>query len=90
MPFPENNFAIFSREISTRYKDRNRNLEQISTSINEFINSKKGNYFIFFPSYAYLEEVYNDYKLKFDDEILLQDRSMSEKDIKKFIKNFDE
>lgn len=90
MPFPENNFAIFSREISTRYKDRNRNLEQISTSINEFINSKKGNYFIFFPSYAYLEEVYNDYKQKFDDEILLQDRSMSEKDIKKFIKNFDE
>lgn len=89
MPFDEKNFALFNREISTRYRDRNNNLVFVSEAINEFINSKKGNYFIFFPSYSYLEDVYEDYKTRFDDEIVIQDRFMNEKDTKKFLKQFD-
>lgn len=89
MPFDENNFELFNREISTRYKDRNNNVVHISEAINEFINSKKGNYFIFFPSYSYLEDVYEDYKTRFDDEIIVQDRFMNEKEINKFLKQFD-
>ncbi|WP_296141245.1 ATP-dependent DNA helicase [uncultured Anaerococcus sp.] len=89
MPFDEKNFALFNREISTRYRDRNNNLVFVSEAINEFINSKKGNYFIFFPSYSYLEDVYEDYKTRFDDEIIIQDRFMNEKETKKFLKQFD-
>ncbi|WP_297281182.1 ATP-dependent DNA helicase [uncultured Anaerococcus sp.] len=89
MPFDDKNFAIYTREISTRYKDRDRNIGLISETINEFINSKKGNYFIFFPSYSYLEDVYDDYKNRFDDDLVIQDRFMSEKEINKFLKKFD-
>lgn len=88
MPFNENNFALFNREISTRYKDRNNNIVYISETINNFINSKKGNYFIFFPSYSYLEDIYEYYKSRFDDEIIIQDRFMNEKETNKFLKKF--
>lgn len=88
MPFAGENFAIFNKEISTRYRDRNANLAFISDSIHDFINSKAGNYFIFFPSYSYLEDVYEDYTARFDDNILIQDRQMNEIEISKFLKNF--
>ena len=89
MPFDQSNFTLFNREISTRYKDRNNNVVHISETINEFISSKEGNYFIFFPSYSYLEDVYEDYKSRFDDEIIVQDRFMNEKETYKFLKQFD-
>ncbi len=89
MPFDDKNFDLYIREISTRYKDRDRNIGIVSETINEFINSKKGNYFIFFPSYSYLSAVYDDYISRFDDDITTQDRFMSEKEITKFLKKFE-
>lgn len=88
MPFDNDNYVLLNKEISTRYRDRNSNLVFISDSIHQFINSRDGNYFIFFPSYSYLEDVYEDYVSRYDDDILVQDRQMSEKDINKFLKNF--
>ncbi len=89
-PFDGKNFALYNREISTRYRDRNNNVSIISDTINEFITAKSGNYFIFFPSYSYLEDVYEDYTARYDDKIIKQDKNMKEKDINKFLKNFDE
>ena len=89
MPFDDKHFALYTREISTRYKDRKRNIALISETINEFIKSKKGNYFIFFPSYSYLEDVYDDYISRFDAEIIIQDRFMNEREINKFLRKFD-
>lgn len=89
MPFSNDNYSIFAREISTRYRDRNYNVPIVSESINEFIHSREGNYFIFFPSYSYMMDVYEDYSSRYDDEILLQDRFMNEKDAHKFLGKFD-
>ena len=88
MPFDTANFEILAREISTRYKDRNNNVVLISDAINEFVNSKAGNYFIFFPSYSYLEDVYEDYNSRYGGEVLVQDRFMTEIEISKFLKKF--
>ena len=88
MPFNNDNYDIFAKEVSTRYKDRNYNVPIISESINEFINSKEGNYFIFFPSYSYMMDVYEDYSSRYDNEILLQDRFMDEKETSKFLNKF--
>lgn len=88
MPFNNDNYDIYAKEVSTRYKDRNYNVPIISESINEFINSKEGNYFIFFPSYSYMMDVYEDYSSRYDDEILLQDRFMDEKETSKFLNKF--
>ncbi|MSS78171.1 ATP-dependent DNA helicase [Anaerococcus sp. WCA-380-WT-2B] len=88
LPFDNRNFKLLATPISTRYKDRNKNLMDIGDLIHEFISSKKGNYFIFFPSFSYLEDIYEYYKDRYDDEILVQERFMSQTDRYKFLQNF--
>ena len=90
MPFSSENLLILQKSISTRYRDRSRNVSLISDLINDFISSKNGNYFIFFPSFSYLEAVAGDYSVRYSDDILIQDRAMSQIDRNKFIKKFTE
>lgn len=88
LPFSKRNFKLLASSISTRYKDRNKNLMDIAGLIHEFINTKSGNYFIFFPSFSYLEDVYEYYKENFDDDILVQERFMNVNERHKFLQNF--
>ena len=88
MPFNPNHLLIFKRSISTRYRDRNRNLALIAEAINDFVISKKGNYFIFFPSYSYMEDVAEYYKDNFDEDIITQERIMTTKDRTDFLNEF--
>lgn len=88
LPFDENNFMILNSRISTRYKDRYNNLIDISDKIHEFVNTKKGNYFIFFPSYSYMEDVYEDYKSRFNDDIIVQEKIMNQKERHSFLQKF--
>src|SRR5699024_10089402 len=74
MPFSTGNSLILQKSISTRYRDRSRNVSTMSDLINEFVSSREGNYFIFFPSFSYLEAVAGDYSLRYSDDILIQDR----------------
>ena len=87
-PFNPDKLLILSKNISTRYKDRSSNIGIISECIHEFINSKRGNYFIFFPSFTYLEEVYKYYNDNYDDEIISQERIMDPIKRSRFLKKF--
>lgn len=88
MPFNPDHLLIFKRSISTRYRDRNRNLVLIAEAINDFVISKKGNYFIFFPSYSYMEDVAEYYKDNFDEDIITQNRIMTTEDRVDFLNEF--
>ncbi|MDD7464225.1 MAG: ATP-dependent DNA helicase [Anaerococcus sp.] len=88
LPFDENNYMILNSSISTRYKDRYTNLMDISDMIHEFVNSKEGNYFIFFPSYSYMEDVYEDYKSRYTDDIIVQEKIMGQKERHRFLQEF--
>ena len=88
MPFNPNHLLIFKRNISTRYRDRNRNLALVAEAINDFVTSKKGNYFIFFPSYSYMEDVEEYYRDVFDEEIISQERIMTADDRNDFLNEF--
>ncbi len=55
-PFPpENLMVILNREISTKYKQRQRFILKIAEFINRTAEVKPGNYIVFFPSFEYLE-----------------------------------
>ncbi|WP_296112190.1 ATP-dependent DNA helicase [uncultured Anaerococcus sp.] len=88
MPFDPDNLLIFKRSISTRYRDRNRNLALVAESINDLVTSKEGNYFIFFPSYSYMEDVAEYYKDNFNQEILSQERIMTTEQRADFLNEF--
>lgn len=91
-PFPRENLCLMvGNNISTRYKDRERTYIDIVKLIESFINAKKGNYFVFFPSYAYMKNVY-DLMIDRNENlnIIIQDGNMSEVEREEFLLNFEE
>jgi len=53
----ENLLLLAVDDVSTRYKDRDYSLDKIIQATRALVNGKKGNYILFFPSYAYLKKV---------------------------------
>ncbi len=55
-PYPQENLlSLIYPSVSTRYLDRERSLGNLVEVLTDFINSRRGNYLIFFPSYTYLQ-----------------------------------
>ena len=88
MPFNPDHLLILKKNLSTRFRDRNRNLALVAEAINDFVKSKNGNYFIFFPSYSYMEDVAEYYRDNFDEEILTQERIMTAEARNEFLNEF--
>ncbi|WP_276888117.1 ATP-dependent DNA helicase [Anaerococcus lactolyticus] len=88
MPFNQDHLLILKKNLSTRYRDRNRNLALVAEAINEFVICKKGNYFIFFPSYSYMEDVAEYYRDNFTNDILNQERIMTGESRSEFLNEF--
>lgn len=89
-PFPRENFSLnIANNISTKYKDREKTYEKIVDYLLEFINNKIGNYFLFFPSYSYMEKIAD---LLFERDInlklLVQSRDMTEVEREEFLNRF--
>ena len=90
-PFPKNNLSVLVGDsISTKYKDREHTYEEIVDYIYNFIISRKGNYLVFFPSYAYMNRVYDLLKEKNSGlNLVIQDRQMSDKQREEFLEHFE-
>lgn len=97
-PFPkENQCVIVQNKISTKYNDRNESMNDVVDSIGENIRAKKGNYLVFFPSYKYMQLVYeaflyaneaiiNSKELK----VIIQKTQMNDAERSMFLDNFNE
>lgn len=89
-PFPRENLCLMINDhISTKYKDREKTYISIVESIETFINSKIGNYFVFFPSYIYMKNVYEILiERNPDKNIIIQSPSMTEAEREEFLSKF--
>ncbi|HZJ98990.1 MAG TPA: helicase C-terminal domain-containing protein [Tissierellaceae bacterium] len=77
--------------ISTRYKDRDRSYLDLVESIETFISSHRGNYFIFFPSYSYMTSIYEFFLDRNPNlNTVIQESKMTELEREEFLKRFDE
>ncbi len=87
-PFPKENFKLMiAPNISTTYKNRDNTILEVVDYIKTMVDQKVGNYFVFFPSYKYLNSVL----AKFDDssyELHVQKSEMSESEKIRFLDNF--
>ena len=87
-PFPKENFKLMiAPNVSTTYKNRDNTILEVVDYIKTMVDQKVGNYFVFFPSYKYLNSVL----AKFDDtsyELHVQKSEMSESEKIKFLDNF--
>ncbi|MFL0246546.1 ATP-dependent DNA helicase [Candidatus Clostridium stratigraminis] len=91
-PFPKENLCLMlDSRTSTKYKDREFTYNKISEAINSVISGKQGNYLIFFPSYQYMNEVYNRFKsINEEIEIIIQNPGMTEEEKETFLDSFSE
>ena len=86
-PFDPNNLSIIiNKDISTKYIDRESSVDTIIETI-ETLAKKEGNYIIFFPSYAYLNMVYNKLE-NVDFECIVQTNNLDEEEKERIIEKF--
>ena len=89
-PFPGENLGIFiSDQISTYYRQRDQTVSQVSGAITALVDQKKGNYLLYFPSYAYMLKVYHTFTAENPHtDTILQSPGMSEPEREAFLKKF--
>jgi len=59
-PFDVRNLCILvNNTLSTKYNDRTNTAWGVAESIYEFTSARKGNYMVFFPSYAYMQMIHD-------------------------------
>lgn len=85
-PFDPNNLKVGVVPISTRYKDRENNYDKIAKILENYTN-RKGNYMLFFPSYKFMEEVYERFD-KTNKDIVKQDSNLTELGREQFLNQF--
>ena len=80
-PFERENLDLMVKYgVSTKYKDRQASIGPIIKSLYGMTQKESGNYLFFFPSYQYMEEVYEAYRLLAgeEQELIIQERVMDE------------
>lgn len=88
-PFPPKNLKIIvSDEIDTRYNVRDQSYDKVANYLKTLVDSKKGNYFVFFSSYAYLQSVYEHLK-DADFKIIKQRKFMKENEKQDLIQSLE-
>jgi len=89
-PFKQHNLGLFiDNNTSTRYRDRDRSVESIIDTIYAMLETKAGNYIVFFPSYKYLEMVYEEFDTQ-GYKTYRQERNMTQRQRSKLLKEFSE
>ncbi len=91
-PFSLEKFKpIIAGNISAKWKDREKTYDDIVEYLYLMVGNKKGNYFAFFPSYQYMNKVYELFKEKYTDvDVLMQKEEMTEEEKENFLKYFKE
>ena len=89
-PFPRENLSVMiENDVSTKYRERQNSYEIISKYIQSIVNAKKGNYLVFFPSYAYMNKVHDYFQLiKNKTSCIIQRPFMKERERMDFLKAF--
>jgi DNA excision repair protein ERCC-2 len=91
-PFPEENQKVMiTNYLETTYRKREANMSPLVETIYHFVKEKIGNYFIFFPSYQYLDQTVAAFQAKYPNiRMVIQDTVMNESERENFLDQFKE
>lgn len=89
-PFPmENLCLLIHKRISTKYNQRASTFNPVTESIVKVAQAKIGNYIVYFPSYNYLQEVYQRFCVLYPEiRVISQTNGMTEEEREKFLEAF--
>ena len=87
----KNRLLIIGDNVATTYNKRFETSEDIASYIANCVQAKKGNYMVFFPSYKYMDLVFDKMKENYPDiNTSIQESNMSEEEKEEFLSMFDE
>ncbi|MCX5779933.1 MAG: ATP-dependent DNA helicase, partial [Firmicutes bacterium] len=91
-PFDHKSLCVMTADhVSTMYKNREQSRQNISRLIASFVSRKMGNYIIYFPSYKYMQDVFNEFIVEFPSiNAVEQGGGMSEEQREEFLLCFQE
>ena len=89
-PFSRDQLEVVVLPLSTRYQDREQTRVPLVRALQEVTRGRPGNYLFFFPSYAYMNMIYEDFAAVAEEgtELLLQQSGMTEEDRERFLAAF--
>lgn len=84
-----NRLIMIGEDISTKYNEREDTVEDLVEYIKVCVESKIGNYMVFFPSYKYMELAYEKIRDKYEElNVIIQENNMSEEEKEEFLNLF--
>ncbi|WP_271001488.1 ATP-dependent DNA helicase [Listeria seeligeri] len=89
-PFEQQNMHLLVADnISTKYQMRDQSLASVVEALAALIAGKKGNYLFFFPSFQYLQNVYELFREKYPEIVVRkQEGAMDEEQREAFLEAF--
>lgn len=91
----KNRLIVTASDVSSKYTRRGqREYEKIAEYILKIVRGRNGNYMVFFPSYAFMREVYEIFserelqKAGSGLKVIVQESAMSEEDRENFLNSF--
>ena len=89
-PFSRDQLEVVVVPLSTRYQDREQTRGPLVRALQEATRDRPGNYLFFFPSYAYMNMIYEDFAAVAEEgtELRLQKAGMAEEDREQFLAAF--
>jgi DNA excision repair protein ERCC-2 len=90
-PFPSENLAVFVADrLSTFYRHRDRTKFEVSRILSRLVQTRAGNYLLFFPSYQYLRLVLEAFQAACPDlDVIVQQPGMGERQRECFLERFE-
>ncbi|MGM0900720.1 MAG: helicase C-terminal domain-containing protein [Bacillota bacterium] len=89
--FSKEQVEVFIQPLSTRYHDRDHTKKQLVDMLSKLVQGRSGNYLIFFPSYQYMKNVYEDLTTTYPDiPTIIQTNKMDEEEREQFLEKFKE
>ncbi|RDW14952.1 helicase C-terminal domain-containing protein [Oceanobacillus chungangensis] len=89
-PFARENTEVIIQPLSTRYRDREKTMEPMVHFFKKVIDKKPGNFLIFYPSYQYMRNAYEQFTGHYPNvSTIIQDAGMSGAEREEFLAEFD-
>lgn len=90
-PFPRENLAVLvNRKVATTWKARGHSHTAVAASIGALVQSREGNYLVYFPSFEYLQQTYQRFVAAFPEvNTLVQESGMTETAREEYLRSFE-
>lgn len=88
---PSQRKILIARDATSKYTRRGpEEYQKIADYIDTFIEAKDGNYLVFFPSYAFMDQIVLRMRDRKNGRLLVQNPDMRERDKEEFLQAFEE